>query len=142
MTSCHSTYNCRHFAMYDGSKNHKIMSCDMTCPYKMGSPYSIELAFLRLTINRRDFYYTFLCKIFALTCLKISYVQAETCSKHVKIIIWVKINLCCFRRNRCNVFSKKHDFMAFINMYICIILSTKWKVFIQGRKSPFSWNGF
>jgi len=33
-----------------------------------------------------DSYYLFLCKDFVLTCLKMTYVQVETCSIHVNVI--------------------------------------------------------
>ena len=45
------------------------------------------------------FYFMSLFKSFVLTCLKMAYVKAETCSKHVKVTIWIKINLFCVRLN-------------------------------------------
>ena len=32
-----------------------------------------------------SFYFIFLCMVFALECLRMAYVQAETCSMHVEV---------------------------------------------------------
>ena len=50
-------------------------------------------------------------------------VQAETCSIHVKVSNWLKINLSCVRLNKCGLFSNKHKRIATIKIniqYSCI----------------------
>ena len=42
-------------------------------------------------------YCIFLCLVFVLTCLRMAYAQAETCSMHITVTIWIKINLCSVR---------------------------------------------
>jgi len=37
----------------------------------------------------------FLYTVFVLTCLRMAYVQVETCSRHVKVTSWIKIYLYC-----------------------------------------------
>jgi hypothetical protein len=37
-------------------------------------------------------------------------VQAETCSTHVKVTIWIDVNLCCVRMHKCSLFNNKLGF--------------------------------
>ena len=63
--------------------------------------------------------YKGLFKIFVLTCLRMASVQAETCSTHVQVPNWIKINLCCVRRNKCSLF-----------LHATNVVATKYKVHI------------
>ena len=44
-------------------------------------------------------YCIFLRMVFVLTCRRLVQLHAETCSMHVKLTVWIKINLCCVRLN-------------------------------------------
>jgi hypothetical protein len=49
---------------------------------------------LKMLKHKIDAYYIFLCKVF---CIDLPEVQAETCSVHVRVTSWIKINLCCVK---------------------------------------------
>jgi hypothetical protein len=67
-----------------------------------------------VNVKRRPiyFYYIFLYKIYVLKCLRTAQVQAETCSIQVRVINLIKINVCCFRLNRCGLFSNIYNEVA------------------------------
>jgi len=41
-------------------------------------------------------------------CLRMAWVQAETCSVHVRLTTWIKINLCYVRMKKCVCWDKQH----------------------------------
>ena len=57
-----------------------------------------------------------------------AYIQAETGSTHVKATIWIIINLCCVRLNKCSFFSNKHNGMAsiMIEHVLCLLQATRY----------------
>jgi len=60
----------------------------------------------------------FLYKVFVLPRLRMALVKAETCSTHVQVPNWIKINLCCVKLNKCSLFSNKQNGMASIKIGI------------------------
>jgi hypothetical protein len=58
-----------------------------------------------------------LCKIFVLTCLRMASIQDESRKHTWKGTNWLKINLCCFRTNKCN-----------LSVHTIDVVATKYKV--------------
>ena len=53
-----------------------------------------------------DSYYILHCKVVVLPCLRMAQIQAEACSTHENVTIWIKVNLYCVWLNKCNLFRR------------------------------------
>jgi len=62
-----------------------------------------------------------------MTCLKMAYVQVETCSIHIKVTL-IQIDFCFFRMNVCDLCSTEHNGMAAIQiteLHVELMLSSR-----------------
>ena len=89
-----------------------------------------------------DSYSVFHCKVRLLTCLKMASVQAEICSIHVKLTIWIKLNLCCIILNKCGLFIWEYSvnlWLLRLCMYILELSETLYVEFICICDYKFLW---
>ena len=93
----------------------------VTTPMDQISAKLIELNYL-LYLSLQDF--------FVLTCLRMAFVQTETGSTHLKVTVWIQINLSCVQLNECGLCSNK-QWDGFHEDWYMQDFSHKWKAHIS-----------
>jgi len=66
----------------------------------------------QLQLNKY-YYISFVIRFFVLTCLRMAFVLAETCSTHLKVTVWIQINLYCVQLNKCGLCGNKQSGIGF-----------------------------